>query len=681
MENRLLRFKLAFTIVWVNVFYLLLTFSLEYLNKSIFYNFSSLLNYFSFMLFVFTTKVIPLVGIYFVILFLFFKPLQKAIDQLSEGLEITRELRNKANKIILNMPKLLVAANTSGYVIGVVLRMYSEFGYPSIHTYRGWMQLFYGFVLGGTLALIQISINNIILLKPLRMFKLHYLEDKKVIERVFKLKIFWVVLFLAFYIALYVYDNSTVSFDHENYYSSLIESVVLKEKTLDSVREEYKSYIAERLKTDKNNITFPMDIKSKDNRKIEHQFYFTAVILFIFIISFGAIFFSVRDFLIRILNVKIKMKDILRGEGDLTKRINIIHNDTVGRLSDNINRFLERLRVLLTQVKKSTESVAEQKTIIERTLEDFVSLTESNVKFVGSVNDITTNQVHVLDSTKEKLKAMLENFKAVFINVENLSSFVQKTDLSMHQMGDSIQSITTIVKKVNNLSTTLVNITDMSKDKVESAISAINNIHEASKNVEDIVSVITEISERTNLLAMNASIEAAHAGSYGKGFTVVADEIRKLAEDSSTQTNRISEIIKNMTALISNGVALSLETGNSLHSIYSSIIDTTELLGDISKALDEQNCAITDILNTIASVSTATQETKLLTDGQKKKSEDITASMHELIQVSNVIYKKAKEQDELNKNMEKIVEKVKNVIKKNTVEFSALENELIKFKV
>ncbi|MBN1797942.1 MAG: hypothetical protein JW822_05175 [Spirochaetales bacterium] len=233
MRKNILRIKLAFTIIWVNVVYLIVTFSIEYINRSLFYNYGSFGNYIDFILFLFATKVMPLTVIYFIILFVVLKPLQAATNQLRSGRELDEQLRQKALKNILHMSRTLIIANISGYVIGVILRLYTEYGYPQLDSYEGWIQILYGFALGATLSLIQISINNLLLIDSKRLFKLHYLEKKNNIENVFGIRIFWVGLFLIIYVSLYIYDNMRNSYEQEIKYPALLESVVKKEITIE----------------------------------------------------------------------------------------------------------------------------------------------------------------------------------------------------------------------------------------------------------------------------------------------------------------------------------------------------------------------------------------------------------------------------------------------------------------
>lgn len=160
---------------------------------------------------------------------------------------------------------------------------------------------------------------------------------------------------------------------------------------------------------------------------------------------------------------------------------------------------------------------------------------------------------------------------------------------------------------------------------------------------------------------MNASIEAAHAGEFGKGFEVVADEIRKLAETSSEHAKEISNYIKDMYDKIKNGVRMSEEAGTAFEKINSDIELTSNLIKEINFAMNEQKAGTDEILTSVNAVVNATMEVKNIISSLKQQSQTVRDSMKDLSEVSTQINAATDEQNNVNKEIVSLINNVKDV--------------------
>jgi methyl-accepting chemotaxis protein len=190
--------------------------------------------------------------------------------------------------------------------------------------------------------------------------------------------------------------------------------------------------------------------------------------------------------------------------------------------------------------------------------------------------------------TTDQLATLTESIKKITDSIESQSSYVNQNSVAQEEMYESITSITRNIKTADEINVKLTRSAERGQKSIESVRDTIQGLSEYQSEMLEIIGTISNIAEQTNLLAMNANIEAAHAGEYGKGFGVVADEIRKLADESNTRAQEISEIIENMTDQISKSSSVVREVSKNLVEIVENVNDVYPLIQEISSAMEEQ---------------------------------------------------------------------------------------------
>lgn len=245
------------------------------------------------------------------------------------------------------------------------------------------------------------------------------------------------------------------------------------------------------------------------------------------------------------------LEDISKGEGNLSRRIEVKSNDEVGELVKGFNTFIAKLEEVIFQFKNAAKQI--------------VSFTET----------VSQKSQEVSDGAQQQSASF-----------EELSSSIQKAAM---QSETSTQVAKQTSDKAKN-----------SKSSMQNTIDAIQSVDKNSKKIVEVVDVITDIADQTNLLALNAAIEAARAGEHGKGFAVVADEIRKLAERSAGSASEIGDLVKSANKQVAVGVKLVNETGDTLNDIVNNVEEITQQLYEIADEMNsqsstmEQNTAITE---------------------------------------------------------------------------------------
>lgn len=300
------------------------------------------------------------------------------------------------------------------------------------------------------------------------------------------------------------------------------------------------------------------------------------------------------------------LNNIADGEGDLTRRLEITGSDEIAQLGNAFNRFTAKLQNIISAItdvtnqvsgsantlKQQTQKTAEQLTIHNNETEQVVTaVTEMN----ATANDVAENVIQVADATQ-------------LANQDSL--------LAQENVSTSSTAITTLV------------------DEVEQANSHMNSLHEQSQKIDHVLQVIGAIAEQTNLLALNAAIEAARAGEQGRGFAVVADEVRSLASRTQDSTLEIKVMLDGLHQFVAQAVtAMKTSQETSVHVMQSS----TQISGSLSavtNAVDAINDMTTHIATAATQQSSVTDEINRNMINIRDVVTQLLESSHETTQVS-----------------------------------------------
>ncbi len=319
---------------------------------------------------------------------------------------------------------------------------------------------------------------------------------------------------------------------------------------------------------------------------------FRATLIVGLLILLGAIIFS---FLFGnivskpINNMIIRIKDIAQGEGDLTKKIDINTKDEFGELAYWFNIFVEQLRQIILDIKKNVK-------VIEEAVVTLREVTES----LKSDFEKENTQIHQIASSIEEITSTI---------IETSSNADTAKDLAKETKDFAIEGENIVKTSIEEMHT-IANI-------VNSAARIIAELGKSSDEIGEVVSVIDNIADQTNLLALNAAIEAARAGEQGRGFAVVADEVRKLAERTTNATKEIADMISSIqkdtesavkstkegTEYVEKGVNSSNRVGHFLNDINQKLIKVLEMVEYIANAANEESSAAEKIAENISDIT------------------------------------------------------------------------------
>jgi len=304
------------------------------------------------------------------------------------------------------------------------------------------------------------------------------------------------------------------------------------------------------------------------------------------------------------------LKDISEGEGDLTRTISVKSNDEIGLLARYFNNTLEKIKNLVLSIKNEARKLSAIGTDLASNMNETAAAVNEITANIQSIKGRVINQSASVTETNATMEQVTININKLNVNIENQSSHVTQASAAIEEMVANIHSVTeTLIKNGANVNS-LTEAADVGRTGMQEVSSDIQEISHESEGLMEINSVMENIASQTNLLSMNAAIEAAHAGEAGKGFAVVADEIRKLAESSRTQSKTIGSVLKKIKGSIDK---ISLSTSNVLNkfeAIDSSVKTVAQQEEIIRRAMEEQGEGSKQILDGISNVNEITRQVK-----------------------------------------------------------------------
>ena len=311
--------------------------------------------------------------------------------------------------------------------------------------------------------------------------------------------------------------------------------------------------------------------------------------------------------------------------------------DELSLLLQDFNTFLTFNKTFLNDLNKSVTVSTDTAEALSSNMKMTSSAVKAITESVSSVQSYIQNQSDGILKMQATLQRIAQNIESLDTNIETQAYSIGGSVSTIEQMVMNIQSVTDTVKDTFDSIGNLNNAADAGNTAVFTTHTIVKNINEQSEGLLEASSVIQHIASQTNLLAMNAAIEAAHAGDVGKGFAVVADEIRKLAEESSAQGKNITAVLKTLKMKIEELASTADTTSVQFAEIMRLLSTVNRGSNAIVESMTKQNDGNTQVLESIKKISAITAQVKegsleILTDNT-----EVSREMSKLVESSRHI--------------------------------------------
>ena len=367
--------------------------------------------------------------------------------------------------------------------------------------------------------------------------------------------------------------------------------------------------------------------------------------------------------------------------GDFTMRLPIYGNDEMSDMFEYFNETIVKIGLSIQTVSTNSKTMEDIGNELASNMTETASALNEISANIEGVKEQAVSQAASVTETADTVGTIIHTIEHLNESIESQSASVVQSSASVEEMVANIASITQSLEKSDSMVKMLATATSEGKTTLQNSNAVTQKIAEASGGLIEASSVIQNIASQTNLLAMNAAIEAAHAGEAGKGFAVVADEIRKLAEESSAQGKAITDTLKKL----SDEIAGLSESSKTVEEKFNAIFQLSEnvrgMSAELTAAMKEQENGSREVLAAIKTISSVTAEVKDGSEEMLTGGKGVAQEMQKLDRLTAEIKDSMNEMSAGVQQINNAVQEVNDLAQKNKDSIEGLAEEVGKFKV
>jgi methyl-accepting chemotaxis protein len=410
----------------------------------------------------------------------------------------------------------------------------------------------------------------------------------------------------------FLVNESIVSIDvlDDSDKSVVQKSIAGRASSAHLTREHDLSYQGEKI----GKVVLTFSVKVRQSLEAGIALHMRSMLLKTTLLSFAIVFLlSValyRIILLRIRQVDLALGEIAEGAGDLTRHLKADSSDEIGSLARHFNTFVSNLRTIVSGMKIAHAELAGFGKKLGKSAEEMENVSLDIGEKVAECRDGTAHQAASVGDASGAVEEIAKNLESLGKMIANQAASITEASASIEEMIGNIATVSKSIGLISAQFDLLAAASEEGKATQATTVERIAQIANRSKNLLETNGVIAAIASQTNLLAMNAAIEAAHAGEAGKGFSVVADEIRRLSENTAEQSKTIGGELRSVQEAISEVVTASGVSEATFSKVASQIIAIDSLVREVSLGMKEQGSASSEILEALRLMNEITAQVR-----------------------------------------------------------------------
>ena len=408
-----------------------------------------------------------------------------------------------------------------------------------------------------------------------------------------------------------------------------------------------------------------------------HNMIFIGLLMFV-------IYFTLAAFVVRVLKKYLNRLGVVLGkvaQGDLTDRIQVKWRNEIGQILTSLNTAIEHSHAMLSVLRDEADKMGAVGSDLSSNMEETAAAIKQIGGNVQSVKEKAMSQAAGVSETVATIEQINGRLNKLVSSIETQAENISESSTVIKEMAENTVRITGTLEESNDLIKQVYEQTKLGKEGARMANEVVQQIAEKSESLLEASQVIQNIASQTNLLAMNAAIEAAHAGESGKGFAVVADEIRKLAEESNMQGKQIGEVIKESTEIIGRLTEAGAQAERTFIDVYDSVSKISEKEDIIVQVMYKQETNGKHVLEAIEKINDVTQTVSAGSAEMLEGGNQIALEMHKLADITRETTDSMNEIASGAEQITNAIEEVNEITQKNKQSIENLANEVGKFKL